>query len=410
MKMSLGSTHKKKGRATALILALSAALTLSAIPVCAGEEEEGLPSSASLMEAIAREAGTKPEELLASDYLVPGDSVSDWIAAECGMMGLGDPSAYLTRAQSYVEDQYAQKGCLDPVKVTSTERMALTVLSLGGDPSAFGKKEDGSAIDLLSDGTWNWSGTDSLGTQGINGWIYALVALDAGGAEVPEGALFTREDMITALLDNETDGAFGLVKGEKDVDLTAMALQALAPYREDKTVYTLSDGSETTVPEAIEAALSYLSGVQLASGDFMSYETANAESTAQVLMALTDLGIDPKTDDRFIKEATIPEALSAYENDNGLISHTIGDGGDVMATEQTLLAVLKTEGKRIGQTGYTAAASDQKDSGEASASDASSGQTAEQTSSAFPVLPVVLIIAAGVIIAATVLLFRKKKA
>ena len=79
---------------------------------------------------------------------------------------------------------------------------------------------------------------------------------------------------------------------ESDVDMTAMALTSLAPYQE-----------ETDIKAAVDAPLTYLSDAQQADGGFMSWGAANSESCAQVIVALTALGIDSAADSRFVKTA-----------------------------------------------------------------------------------------------------------
>ena len=65
--------------------------------------------------------------------------------------------------------------------------------------------------------------------------------------------------------------------GESDVDITAMALQALAPYQQQ-------------YPEVIDAALNVLSAAQTVTGGFESWGAQSSESCAQVILALTALG------------------------------------------------------------------------------------------------------------------------
>lgn len=54
-------------------------------------------------------------------------------------------------------------------------------MALGADPTCFGRNPQGQPIDLIADGTYAWDTTSSLGTQGLNSWIFALITLDAGG-------------------------------------------------------------------------------------------------------------------------------------------------------------------------------------------------------------------------------------
>lgn len=267
-----------------------------------------------------------------------GTSVCDWTAMALALTGSAeDYDGYLQDLEDYVETCYALNGGLDRVKSTTYHRIALVVLALGGDPESFGTKNDGTAIDLIADGTYAFAGS-SIGAQGLNGWIYSLLALDASGVVVPENAKFTREDMIYAIVTaQEPDGGFGLVGGKSDVDITAMALQALAPYQQAH-------------PEVIEAGLAYLSGAMNDSCRFTAYGEESAESSAQVILALCALGIDPDTDSRFVRgNQTLLVGLDVFRQEDGTYGHTKEDvQGNYLATAQTLLALKAVQKLRSG--------------------------------------------------------------
>ena len=226
---------------------------------------------------------------------------------------------------------YRENGGLDRIKATEWHRITLAVQAQGGDPTAFGRDREGKPIDLVAEGTYNWSRSRSLG---------ALITLDSGGFAVPEGAAYTREDMRRAILSAQTEeGAFGLSAGTADVDITAMALQALAPYQEDPAT-----------AEAIRRGLEWLSGQQTENGDFVSWGDPNAESTAQVLIALCSLGLDPETDPRFIRNGrTLRDGLLSYRTAEGLFRHTAEGLEDLMATEQAILALQALDRLQAGQ-------------------------------------------------------------
>ena len=98
------------------------------------------------------------------------------------------------------------------------------------------------------------------------------------------------------------DGGWTLLGEASDVDMTAMALTSLSPYLENRDVQA-----------AVERALTCLSRVQQDNGGFMSWGTVNSESCAQVIVALTSLGIDPAADSRFIKNGASPlDGLCAF--------------------------------------------------------------------------------------------------
>ena len=105
------------------------------------------------------------------------------------------------------------------------------MLAAGGDPTSFGVC-DGEKIDLVADGTYNRGKTTSLGRQGINGWIWGLIALDSKRYSVPADAYYTRDDIITEILSRQLpDGGFALSGAASDPDLTAFG--TLLQFRKD---------------------------------------------------------------------------------------------------------------------------------------------------------------------------------
>lgn len=286
--------------------------------------------------AVAEKAGCEYADILTCELVVPGESVSDWIAIATGCSG--NPvkrNAYLKGLEDYVTKEYAENGGLHNIKATEYHRISLAVLALGGDPTCFGADSSGDPIDLIADGTYNWSNSDSLGMQGLNGWIFALITLDAKGYDVPSGAAYTREKIIAAILEAQTDeGGFGLSGGTADVDITAMTLQALAPYC----------NSDPDVQRSVSRALDWLSAQQNDSGDFTSWGSETAEGTAQTVIALCSLGIDPRTDERFVKNGSSAlDGLLRYQTQSGMFKHTLDGDADVMATEQAALALIAVQ-------------------------------------------------------------------
>ena len=224
-----------------------------------------------------------------------------------------------------VEDRY---DAYLAAKATEWHRIALAVLAAGGDPTSFGTDGDGQPIDLIADGTYNRGWQTSLGRQGINGWIWGLIALDSMRYELPDDAFYTREDILLEILCRQlADGGFALSGTTADPDITAMAVQALAPYYNTETVYTYkrkSTDSECArrIRDVVDEALDCLSRLQLPTGDFQSWGTENVESTDQVVVALCCLGIDPLTDERFIKGGnTLLDGILRYRMDDGGFVH-----------------------------------------------------------------------------------------
>lgn len=389
-------TKKKLRNITALTLSLLLALTLCVTAF--GDSLSYDDMSASIVSAEKAQLGIADgAALLTEENLPAGSSVSDWTALAVACAGIADDYAgYLARLQAYVERQYAENGGLHDVKATEYHRIALTAAALGGDPAAFGAKPDGTAIDLVAEGTYNWQGEEDLGGQGLNGWIFALLTIDAVGAEVPADARYSRQDMLDAIVSAQLpDGGFSLGGGAMDVDITAMALQALAPYREQ-------------YQEVIDAALNALSAAQTVTGGFESWGAQSSESCAQVILALTALNIDPTADERFQKnQRNVVEALMDFRLSDGGFAHEKDGPLDAMACEQAMQALTAMELRQQGEGRFfdlTAAHPVQLET-----TPDTDTETPAESGGSFPVLPVVLIVIAVVIAMALVLVLKKKR-
>lgn len=382
------------------ILAIAAALTLSlTLSVTALAETLAYSAIASSIAGAEKtQLGVAQDAPLLTEELLPaGSSVSDWTALAMARAEVADDYAgYLTRLQAYVERQYAENGCLHEVKATEYHRIALTAAALGGDPASFGTKPDGTPIDLVAEGTYNWRGENDLGAQGLNGWIFALLTVDAVNADIPADARYSRQTMRDAIVSAQLpEGGFSLGGGEMDVDITAMALQALAPYQAE-------------LPEVIDAALNALSSAQLPTGGFESWGAQSSESCAQVLLALCELNIDPETDARFQKTSgNVVTALLSFCTADGGVAHQQGGQADAMAGEQAMQALMALHLRQQGLGRFfdlTNAQPVQLDG----AGDTAPTDTPAKCGTSLPVLPVVLIVIA-IAAVALVLVLKKKR-
>ena len=277
----------------------------------------------------------QPQEILFTNSFLEdaGEASTDWYVIGLGRAGIEDDyAAYLAMIQDAIEKQYQQEEKLSNAKATEWHRISLAILAAGGDPTNVGKDESSKVIDLIADGTYN-RGKDSrpLGTQGINGWIWGLITLDSLRYNVPDGAVETRESIIKEILQAQLkDGGFALntYETESDIDITAMAIQALAPYYNSEETYTYKEnatGEKVTkkVRDVVDEAVQLLSEMQLVNGDYEMTGISNVESTAQVMLALTTIGIDPLQDERFIKNSnTLLDAILTYQMPDGGFLHS----------------------------------------------------------------------------------------
>ncbi|MSS42556.1 terpene cyclase/mutase family protein [Anaerosalibacter bizertensis] len=300
---------------------------------------------------------TKEGSLLNNKFLEDaGDTIGDWYPIGIGRIGyIDDYEAYLAVIEDKVSQRYLEEDKLSGNKSTEWHRISLAILSMGGDPTNIGKDAKGKPINLIADGTYNRE--KSLGAQGINGWTWGLIALDSMRYITPEDASYTRDDIITEIMKLQlADGGFSLQDEEADPDITAMVLQAFAPYYNSEQKYTYTQKKTNkkvtkTVRQVVDEALETLSSLQLDDGDFESWGAENSESTAQVLVALCALGKDPINDARFIKNGnTLLDGLMKYRMEDGGFIHSKvydsenptskPDESNSMASEQALYSLV----------------------------------------------------------------------
>lgn len=165
-------------------------------------------------------------------------------------------------------------------------------------------------------------------TDGSNELAFALIALDANATEIPETARWSRAKMVEELLkyQNAENGGFGLSDNTTTgVDMTAMCIQALAPYKD-----------QTEVAEAIEKALDYLRANITA-----DYDYSDSCATAQVLLALAVLKIDVTDPANGFGNAyeNIITRLYEYKTDDGFRWKLDSDSSKTAATYQVMQAL-----------------------------------------------------------------------
>ena len=193
---------------------------------------------------------------------------------------------------------------------TTREKYALALIASGSNNRYITKAAD-----------------DAIGGQGLMSLVFGLHILNNGY----ESRTYTAESIVNTILGCQlSDGGWAVIGDRGDVDVTAMTLQALAPY-----VGVYSD-----VSSAVDRGLTLLSNAQQPNGGFIGMGVENCESTAQVLCALSSLGIDQNTDSRFIKNGnTVLDAMLGYRNSDGSFSHN-GSGFNETATMEALYSMI----------------------------------------------------------------------
>ena len=232
-------------------------------------------------------------------------------------------SDYYDRIVTYVNEKAAsinQNGALHKSKSTDNSRVILALSAIGEDATSVG---NWNLVAPFED--FNW-----IKKQGINGPIFALIALDTVGYATVDNTI--REQCVDYILDAQfEDGGWALSGSTADPDVTAMALQALAPYK-----------AQADVSTAAEEAFACLSTIQNQDGGYASWGTVNVESCAQVIVACTAWGINPDTDSNFVKngKSVVDAVLAHYLEDKAAFEHVIDSGANDMATDQACYALV----------------------------------------------------------------------
>ena len=248
-----------------------------------------------------------------------GSTGGEWMVIGLARSGRTVPAGYYDNVVEYVKAMADANERLHRAKVTDNARVILALTAIGKDVTNVGGHNLLKGLDNMA----------YVQKQGINGPIFTLIALDSHN--YPTMGDVTREKLIQVILDAQLPGGGWNLSGENaDTDMTAMAIQALAPYYK----------TNETVKAAVDKALEALSALQRNDGGFGSWGTVNSESCAQVIVALTALGIDPATDSRFVKNGnTVLGALAGFYVDGGGFKHTADGERNGMATEQSYYAL-----------------------------------------------------------------------
>lgn len=243
----------------------------------------------------------------------------EWMVIGLARSGRTVPAGYYDNVVEYVKAKADANERLHPTKVTDNARVILALTAIGKDVTNVGGHNLLKGLDNM----------DYVQAQDINGPIFTLIALDSHN--YPTMGDVTREKLIQVILDAQlNDGGWDLSADKADPDMTAMAIQTLAPYYK----------TNETVKAAVDKALEALSVLQCSDGGFGSWGTVNSESCAQVIVALTALGIDPTADSRFVKNGhTVLDALAGFYVTGGGFRHTAGGERNDMATEQGYYAL-----------------------------------------------------------------------
>ncbi|MBQ5866420.1 MAG: DUF4430 domain-containing protein [Oscillospiraceae bacterium] len=288
-------------RFLALILALSLLLT-----ACGGGEEKWNANAlAEQTAALLLEKNPEP---------IPGPLGGEWLVLGMCRLGYDLPEGwidgYRQKLERYVTDC---GGILHDRKYTEYSRVILTVTAMGGDA------RNVAGYDL----TAPLEDYEQTIFQGVNGAIYALLALDSGNY----GSEAIRDRYIAHILEKELpDGGWCMMGDVPEADVTAMALQALAKYRDREDV-----------KPAVERGLKVLEAA----------EYTTSEAVSQTIVALCELGMPA---DEKVK------LLLTYQTEAGDFRHVMDGDADALSTEQAFYALVSASLQLSGKSLYRMAA------------------------------------------------------
>lgn len=211
---------------------------------------------------------------------------------------------------------------LDPNGTTPTEysRTVIGLTSMGADASAY--EANGVTYEL----TYKLKDLSAMEAQGINAVAFGLIALDTKPYYPDDQDI--RNRYVNSLLDRQTGKGWSYSSAaEADPDMTAMVIQALAPYY----------NSNSRVKTAVDNALLWLKDQQTPHGGFISSGKYNSESAAQVVVALCALKIDPTA---WGNKCLLNALLSFYDGSSAFKHLSTDKARDPMSTEQAAYALV----------------------------------------------------------------------
>lgn len=267
-----------------------------------------------------------------------GSIGGEWAVLGLARSGYEVPEEYYEKYHATVEAYVKSlKGNLHDKKYTEYSRLIVALSSIGKDARNVGGYDLTKALGDYDKTIW----------QGLNGPIWALIALDSGNYPIPVNpdakTQASRDLYIKRILECQLpDGGWSLFGGTSaassgdgvsDPDITGMALQALAKYQD-----------RPEVVKASEEALECMSKQQNAQGGFSSWGTPNSESCVQMIVALCELGI-PLDDSRFVKNdlTMLDNLMTFYLKGNGFLHTANGSGSNQMASEQGFYGLVAAQ-------------------------------------------------------------------
>ena len=327
--------HMKKCVRSFIIFIICTILCTN-IRVYAGENKGAVGEAKNIIDGIisfnTQKTDTTDVQNFIDDALTSRiGGTAEWYVLALSQYGDYDFSKYRAALEKYLSEN-------DVKGASARLKFSLLLSIVGGDDSYITK--------CLTD--------DTVGGQGIMSYVFGLHLYNNGYSGV-----ISKEEIIEKLKSlRHEDGGWSVTGNVGDVDVTAMTLTALAPLLPSKYAsqvlepgglirYVTDTDAETDNDPELDLSILLIDGIeflaerQLEDGDFSSFGVRNAESTAQVIVALSALGIDCTKDERFIKNGHDPiDGILLYSLPDGSFVHKAGDESSGTATVQTFYSMV----------------------------------------------------------------------
>ncbi len=265
---------------------------------------------------LQKSSADSVQEWIDGDLTDDAGAGSEWYIIALSNNGDYDFSNYNTALNNYLSKN-------EVGSASSRLKYALTYIAIGDETNPYISKALG----------------NSIGEQGIMSLVFGLHLLNNGC----KCDTYSVNGLIDELLSLQlSDGGFSVMGEYGDVDVTAMTVQVLAVHY-----------NKPAVKHVVDSALDFLSARQLENGGYSAYGVANPESSAQVIIALSSLGIDVCTDDRFIKNGnSVFDGMGGFLLPDGSFCHKEGGTSDATATAQVLSASIAYYNFKNGKSSF----------------------------------------------------------
>lgn len=249
--------------------------------------------------------------------------------------GVLSPWSYIALAAAWqsLDETRAGQACDKMLSALQSGEMndyataVLIILARGGNPYHYqGQNLIQKIKDAQLPGGKFADNVNSGGENLVNAHIWAVLALSAAGADIPD-----KEKALQWLIAQQhADGSFywdATDRDTSDVDSTGMALMAMGAMGENKD----------SAP--VKKAVAYIKTIQKDNGGFDAWGAENPETCNMVIEGLVAVGISPTGEELSKPNGNPVTAMLGFQLPDGSFEHLKGMGSNEMATQQALIAL-----------------------------------------------------------------------